>query len=31
MSDLVENDILKIKDNRSIGTFPNFAIAKRRY
>ena len=31
MSNLVENDILKIKENRSIGTFPNFAIVKRRF
>jgi len=31
MSNLVENDILKIKENRSIGTFPNFVIVKRRF
>ena len=25
------DDILKIEENRSIGTFPNFAIVKRRF
>jgi len=31
MLNLVENDMLKIKENQSIGTFPNFAIVKRRF